>query len=197
MAAAAAYGVEEEQLWKCPKHPSKRRRHGVCPTCLRDRLITLCPNCGNVRPCPCNASAALASGSSSSSSSSYAAEPSFNRSRSLAIPFFLRSNTSRVHTASFLSVFKRTKSKKGGETKNVDGDQKFESNDRIEDFAKMISRSRSVGIGTTAAASASRPGTADASPSSGKGKFWSLKSFRSSKTPKAGNVQDQSSLKKG
>ncbi|XP_057799098.1 uncharacterized protein LOC131014931 [Salvia miltiorrhiza] len=194
MAAAAAYRVEEEQLWKCPKHPSKRRRHGVCPTCLRDRLISLCPNCGNVRPCPCNASAALSSASSSSSSSCTAAEPSFARSRSLAIPFFLRSNPSRVHTASFLSVFRRAKSKKGGDARkregdgDGDGDEKHDvSNNRIEDFARMISRSRSVGVGTAARG-------CDGSPSSGKGKFWNLKAFRSSKTPKAA---DQSTSNKG
>ncbi|KAH6778773.1 hypothetical protein C2S52_010010 [Perilla frutescens var. hirtella] len=194
MAAAAAYRVEEEQLWKCPKHPSKRRRHGVCPTCLRDRLVTLCPNCGNVRPCPCSASAGFTSASSSSSSSSSygGGEPSFSRSRSLAIPFFLRSNPNRVHTASFLSVFRRSKSKKGGagDARNVDGDEKVESNDKIDDFARMISRSRSVGVGTAAAAS----GDVNSSPA--KGRFWNLKAFRSSKTPKAGNVQDQSSLNK-
>lgn len=85
----------------------------------------------------------------------------------------------------------------GGEAKNADDDHMFQSNDRIEDFAKMISRSRSVGVGTTAAVTSS-PGTSDVSPSSGKGKFWSLKAFRSSKsTPKAGTVQDQSSFNKG
>ncbi|KAG6428416.1 hypothetical protein SASPL_112667 [Salvia splendens] len=189
MAAAAAYRVEEEQVWKCPKHPTKRRRHGVCPTCLRDRLITLCPNCGNVRPCPC--SSASFSSSSSASSSSYAAEPSFTRSRSLAIPFFLRSNPSRLHSASFLSVFKR-KGKKGADADGSGGgggDANSESHDKIEDFARMITRSRSVGVGSSSAASG------DGSPSSGKGKFWNMKAFRSSsKNHKAADI---SALNKG
>ncbi|KAL1548031.1 hypothetical protein AAHA92_16318 [Salvia divinorum] len=176
MAAAAAYRVEEEQVWKCPKHPSKRRRHGVCPTCLRDRLITLCPNCGNVRPCPCTASSFSASSTSSSASSSYAAEPSFTRSRSLAIPFFLRSNPSRLHTASFLSVFRRKGKKAADADAKINNDgANSDSNDKIEDFARMISRSRSVGVGTSG----------NGSPSSGKGKFWNLKAFRSS-SKKAG-----------
>ncbi|XP_047950828.1 uncharacterized protein LOC125196380 [Salvia hispanica] len=189
MAAAAAYRVEEEQVWKCPKHPTKRRRHGVCPTCLRDRLITLCPNCGNVRPCPCSAapSSSFSASSSSSSSSSFAAEPSFTRSRSLAIPFFLRSNPSRLHSASFLSVFRR-KGKKPGDAKSSAGDADSESHDKIEDFARMISRSRSVGVGSSAA-------IGDGSPSSGKGKFWNVKAFRSSsKNHKAADI---SALNKG
>ncbi|XP_042051724.1 uncharacterized protein LOC121797055 [Salvia splendens] len=186
-AAAAAYRVEEEQVWKCPKHPTKRRRHGVCPICLRDRLITLCPNCGNVRPCPCSAASFSASSSSSSaSSSSYAAEPSFTRSRSLAIPFFLRSNPSRLHSASFLSVFRR-KGKKAADAKNNGGDANSESNDKIEDFARMISRSRSVGAGSAA--------SGDGSPSSGKGKFWNVKAFRSSS--KNHMAADISALNKG
>ncbi|CAI9095346.1 OLC1v1031276C1 [Oldenlandia corymbosa var. corymbosa] len=98
---------EEEEAWKCPKHPSKRRRNGICPTCLRDRLITLCPECANVRPCSCcTASSSSCSSSSSSSSFSFFSsasssrrvgggrvseliekEPAFRRSRSVGIPF--------------------------------------------------------------------------------------------------------------
>uniref|UniRef100_A0A7N0VEY9 Uncharacterized protein n=1 Tax=Kalanchoe fedtschenkoi TaxID=63787 RepID=A0A7N0VEY9_KALFE len=97
--------LQEDDAWKCYKHPSRRRRTGVCPTCLRDRLIGLCPNCANSLPCPCFS--ALASTSSSSSSSSFSrfsvdssavgaigrvsslieSEPSFRRSRSAAVPF--------------------------------------------------------------------------------------------------------------
>ncbi|VFQ97284.1 unnamed protein product [Cuscuta campestris] len=56
----------KEEVWKCPKHPSKRRRNGVCPVCLKDRLVILCPDCANVRPCSCAAAAATTSSSSSS-----------------------------------------------------------------------------------------------------------------------------------
>ncbi|KAL9328493.1 hypothetical protein ACSQ67_003496 [Phaseolus vulgaris] len=101
--------LDEEEVWKCAKHPSKRRRSGICPTCLRDRLVTLCPDCANVRPCSCYATS---SSSSSSSSSSFSRlhggagsvggvgrvhnlieqEPGLRRSRSMAIPF-LRSRS--------------------------------------------------------------------------------------------------------
>ncbi|XP_047320284.1 uncharacterized protein LOC124924268 [Impatiens glandulifera] len=100
----------EEEVYKCSKHPSKRRRigGGICPTCLRDRLIVLCPNCHDVRPCSCNVIASTSysspfslfpsSGRGGSARSSNAGafsgdpnlkmetEPSFTRSRSLAIP---------------------------------------------------------------------------------------------------------------
>ncbi|KAI8522297.1 hypothetical protein RHMOL_RhmolUnG0005100 [Rhododendron molle] len=109
-----AFYADEEEVWKCPKHPSKRRRTGICPTCLKDRLGTLCPDCATVRPCSCCPAAATASSSSSSSSSSFSlfsafgsrresstgalgsvgrvsnlidSEPAFRRSRSVAIPF--------------------------------------------------------------------------------------------------------------
>uniref|UniRef100_A0A0D9YWR1 DUF740 family protein n=1 Tax=Oryza glumipatula TaxID=40148 RepID=A0A0D9YWR1_9ORYZ len=51
--------------WRCRKHPVARSGGGVCPHCLRDRLLRLCPNCAHVRPCPCT----CASPSSSSSAS--------------------------------------------------------------------------------------------------------------------------------
>ncbi|XP_014520215.1 uncharacterized protein LOC106777188 [Vigna radiata var. radiata] len=101
--------LDEEEVWKCPKHPSKRRRSGICPTCLRDRLATLCPDCANVRPCSCYATSSSSSSSSSSSFSRLPAgsasvggvgrvhnlidqEPGLRRSRSMAIPF-LRSRS--------------------------------------------------------------------------------------------------------
>ncbi|KAI3453399.1 hypothetical protein Pfo_010062 [Paulownia fortunei] len=209
--------VEEEEVWKCPKHPSKRRRNGICPTCLRDRLVSLCPDCAKVRPCAC----VVSTGSSSSSSSSsfgrvtnlIDGEPSFRRSRSVAIPF-LRSrngeqtpNNGRVKTPSFLSVLKRSKTKRSEQTKEnneevvVNGstnDENFDSHDRIEDFARMVTRSRSVSAGTTAMASGFRRATVNPSPA--KGKFWHfpspMKVFRSSKTPKV-VVQDRSPLHRG
>lgn len=102
--------LDEEEVWKCPKHPSKRRKSGICPICLRDRLVTLCPDCANVRPCSCYATTSSSSSSSSSSFSRFSAagdggvgtvgrvsnlierEPSLRRSRSMAIPF-LRSRS--------------------------------------------------------------------------------------------------------
>lgn len=72
--------LDEDEVWKCPKHPSKRRKSGICPTCLRERLVTLCPECANLRPCTCCASltaaTATATSSSSSSSSSFSLFPS-------------------------------------------------------------------------------------------------------------------------
>ncbi|XP_054808754.1 uncharacterized protein LOC129310877 [Prosopis cineraria] len=93
--------LDEEEVWKCPKHPSKRRRTGICPTCLRDRLATLSPDCARVRPCSCSAAATSSSPSFSASTSvsrsSLAGDVAggLKRSRSVAIPF-LRSR-SRFH----------------------------------------------------------------------------------------------------
>ncbi|CAL1403594.1 unnamed protein product [Linum trigynum] len=119
---AEAY-EDEEEVWKCAKHPprssrSRRPRYGICHRCLRERLAALCPHCGDARrPCSCGAcsstTAADSSSSSSStikrsgsvsrisnflfeSSSSNTAEPSLRRSRSLAVAIpFLRSSTNR------------------------------------------------------------------------------------------------------
>uniref|UniRef100_A0ACD5YXP6 Uncharacterized protein n=1 Tax=Avena sativa TaxID=4498 RepID=A0ACD5YXP6_AVESA len=62
VAVAVGGGGDE---WRCRKHPAARSGGGVCPYCLRDRLLRLCPNCARVRPCPCT----CASPSSSSSAS--------------------------------------------------------------------------------------------------------------------------------
>lgn len=111
----AAFYMDEEEVWKCPEHPAKRHRSGICPTCLRERLSSLCPDCANMRPCACSSSAVTTS-SSSSSSSSFSrfsisggenlsagtgtvgrlsnlieSEPAFRRSRSVAVPMFMRS----------------------------------------------------------------------------------------------------------
>ena len=100
-----AFYLDEEDVWKCPRHPSKRRRSGICPVCLRERLGSLCPDCANVRPCGCCATTTTSSSSSSSLDGGAAglgsvgrlsnlieSEPAFRRSRSLAIPF-LRSRS--------------------------------------------------------------------------------------------------------
>ncbi|KAG0460670.1 hypothetical protein HPP92_020566 [Vanilla planifolia] len=65
----------EEELWRCEKHPYLPPR-GVCPVCLRERLIVLCPDCASLRPCGCLPS------SSSSSSSSLSFLSSFDPPRS-------------------------------------------------------------------------------------------------------------------
>ncbi|KAL8226971.1 hypothetical protein R6Q57_016803 [Mikania cordata] len=62
--------IDEDQVWKCIKHPSKRRT-GICPKCLRVRLLTLCPNCATARPCTCSSALIDSSSSSSSSSNSF------------------------------------------------------------------------------------------------------------------------------
>ncbi|KAJ6946801.1 hypothetical protein NC651_001488 [Populus alba x Populus x berolinensis] len=122
--------VDEEEIWKCLKHPSKRRRTGICHVCLRERLSSLCPDCASARPCTCYATTASSSSGTTSSSSFHCfssasgigsvgrvsnlieSEPAFRRSRSLAVPF-LRSKPSADHSynnhktsSSFWSLFK-------------------------------------------------------------------------------------------
>ncbi|KAF7062559.1 hypothetical protein CFC21_069142 [Triticum aestivum] len=52
--------------WRCRKHPPVPCG-GVCPHCLCDRLLRLCPDCARTRPCAC---ASPSSPSSSASSAS-------------------------------------------------------------------------------------------------------------------------------
>ncbi|XP_048447429.1 uncharacterized protein LOC125480537 [Pyrus x bretschneideri] len=126
----AAVYVDEEEVWKCPKHPSKRRKSGICPVCLRERLVVLCPDCANVRPCGCCATTSSSSSSSSSSrfpagdgvrvSKILESEPSFRRSRSVAVPF-LRSTSKFLggafRHADFDSAGDRSEPQSGGRTK--------------------------------------------------------------------------------
>jgi hypothetical protein len=65
--AAVAVAVGGGDLWQCRKHPVPRSGGGVCPCCLRDRLLRLCPNCAHARPCTCASSCASPSSSSSAS----------------------------------------------------------------------------------------------------------------------------------
>ncbi|XP_057777767.1 uncharacterized protein LOC130996273 [Salvia miltiorrhiza] len=211
--------VEEEEVWKCSKHPSKRRRSGICPACLRERLGTLCPDCHNARPCPCCATSAESSSSSSSSSFGRVSnlidgEPSFRRSRSVAVPFLRPRNAAdsgRARTPSFLSLLKRSKTKRTTEPPPKEkaeqsvadgvGEDNFESNNRIEDFVRMVSRSRSVSAGTTSAmASGLFRRRDDASAPPARAKFWHfpspMKAFRKSKTPKV-VLHDRSPLQRG
>lgn len=212
-----AFYVDEEEVWKCPKHPSKRRRSGICPICLRDKLITLCTDCGNVRPCECcpapSPSPSLFSKFSGSRrggnglgdvgrvSNLIDSEPSFRRSRSLAVPF-LRTRVAETDfcdwrppqpagatrsnkTPSFWSVFKTPKSKKaegGGDEVEVDEEEK----------RRMMRRSQSVGLPFL-----SRFGGGDVRSGSRRGWHFPspIKAFRQTKMAKV--VQERSPLHRG
>ncbi|CAN4076245.1 unnamed protein product [Withania somnifera] len=192
-----AFYLDEEEVWKCPKHPSKRRRNGVCPVCLKDRLVILCPDCANVRPCACYASATSSSSSASSSFSLFSSssgrsnggggcdgvcavarvsnlidsEPAFRRSRSVGFPFLRSRDKNSVERKnhltysnklnkkpSFWSVFKLSKSKRSGDSSeneelkakakaDIDHDNINEfTDDRIENFTRMMMRSRSMSV---------------------------------------------------
>uniref|UniRef100_A0A5B7B4D0 Uncharacterized protein n=1 Tax=Davidia involucrata TaxID=16924 RepID=A0A5B7B4D0_DAVIN len=210
-----AFYMDEEDVWKCPKHPSKRRRSGICPICLRDRLITLCPDCANVRPCACCTTTTTTS-SSSSSSSSFSlfsstgvgavgrvsnlidSEPAFRRSRSVGIPFFRSVNMKpppprNRSKSSFWSVFKTHKSKKDEEP----NDEEVNKSEIVmeDDYARrMMMRSRSVSVPV-----ASNSGAGEFRSSSTKGRRWHfpspIKAFRQSKTSKV--VQERSPLYRG
>ncbi|CAD5170791.1 unnamed protein product [Musa acuminata subsp. malaccensis] len=95
-------GREAEAGWKCWKHPVQTS-YGVCPACLHDRLLRLCPDCANVRPCGCFPSPSSSASSSSLSSAELLdsgaavgavglvsilvdSEPAFRRSRSVGFP---------------------------------------------------------------------------------------------------------------
>ncbi|KAL6008365.1 hypothetical protein ACLOJK_033874 [Asimina triloba] len=93
----------DEYGGRCRKHPWESRT-GVCPICLKNRLILLCPHCANIRPCLCFAATTIPSSSASTSTSSSSSsdlslarisflidsEPPFRRSRSSAAFQFLR-----------------------------------------------------------------------------------------------------------
>ncbi|XP_062183802.1 uncharacterized protein LOC133887834 [Phragmites australis] len=55
--------------WRCRRHPALPCG-GVCPHCLRDRLLRLCLDCACPRPCPCASSVSSPSSSSSAASGS-------------------------------------------------------------------------------------------------------------------------------
>ncbi|CAN4128152.1 unnamed protein product [Withania somnifera] len=240
-----AFYLDEEEVWKCPKHPSKRRRNGLCPVCLKDRLVVLCPDCANERPCACYASATSSSSSSFSLFSSPSgrsnggggcdgvcsvakvsnridSEPAFRRSRSVRIPF-LRSRDKNSgdwknqliysnklnKKPSFWSVFKLSKSKRSGDCseneelkaktkakgkakENTDYENINEfTDDKIEDFARMMMRSRSMNVVIT-----SLSGAGDGNKSPAKSKGWHflspMKVFRPSKL-----VHERSPLYRG
>lgn len=236
-----AFYVDEEEVWKCPKHPSKRRKSGICPTCLRERLNALCPDCASVRPCSCCPSGATSSSSSSSSSFSFFSysgsvresasgvgsvgrvsnlidsEPSFRRSRSVAIPFFrsrfaASRNSSdpfpplptQRNRSSFWSVFKTQKTKKNEEAREEEDTKRSEiepednySQKTMEDnysLEAMMMRSRSVSVPV-----ASSAGAGGLRSSWRKSRGWHfpspMKAFRHSKTAEV--VQERSPLPRG
>ncbi|XP_011028174.1 PREDICTED: uncharacterized protein LOC105128276 [Populus euphratica] len=172
--------VDEEEIWKCPKHPFKRRRTGICHVCLRERLSSLCPDCANARPCACYATtASSSSGYSSFSSSSHrfssaavvgsvgrvsnliGSEPSFRRSRSVAVPFLRskpsadQSYNSHKTSSSFWSLFKGGHGNRSM-TEEVDRrhvvilkEEEDESARKVnedEERRKMMRKSRSVAV---------------------------------------------------
>lgn len=202
----------EEEVWKCPKHPSKRRRSGICPTCLRDRLLTLCAYCANVRPCACCASTSssfsvLSSGTGAADrvSNLIDGEPAFRRSRSVAIPFFRSSFAgdgkipavdSRSRSSFWSSVFRTSKREKGGEERES---EELKSNIAVVDDefertrTRMMMRSRSVSVQVT-----SNTGAGNLPPA-GRGRGWHfpspIKVFRQSKMCNV--IQERSPLYRG
>ncbi|CAL0314151.1 unnamed protein product [Lupinus luteus] len=160
--------LDEEEIWKCPKHPSKRRRSGICSTCLRERLVTLCPDCAKVRPCSCYPTSSSSSSSSSSSLSRFPAgdgggsvgrvynlidsEPSLRKSRSMGIQFLRsRSKFSAVgggrekdyEARSFGSIFKSQKSRR---EKDCEAKVMTEVNDGDLNTKAVMARSKSVAV---------------------------------------------------
>lgn len=216
--------MDEEEIWKCPTHPSKRRRTGICPTCLRDRLVILCPNCANVRPCPyCPATTTSSSSSSSSSSfslfSSSAAdgvgsvgrvsnlidsETSFRRSRSLAIPF-LRSTSRFTGKEEFTDQKPPTTGGNRGKSSllsifKTNKSKKGEEEKENEELTKIsndyaMMMNRSRSVSVTLSTNS---GAGDIKSSS-KGRGWyfpsPIRAFRQSKTSKV--VQQRSPMCKG
>ncbi|KAL4592446.1 hypothetical protein LXL04_005441 [Taraxacum kok-saghyz] len=210
--------VDEAEVWKCPKHPSRRRKSGVCPKCLRERLATLCPECASALPCSsCPPPVEPSSSSSSSSTNSFSLfafsrggsrrdyglpsnnpeiEPSLRKSRSVAVPNFLRSrsryvggpvggceaevipeiNKPKVNRSkiNFWSVFTPNKSKKC----DVQGMEHDSASPAVDDFS-MMKRSRSVAVGAGNAFG----------PAASKRKGWyfpsPVKGFLNSKPPKS------------
>ncbi|GMJ15099.1 hypothetical protein like AT1G32690 [Hibiscus trionum] len=166
-----AFYVDEDDVWKCPKHPSKRRRTGICPFCLREKLASLCPDCAHARPCACSAASCsssfyrfstaaaedtsgIRSFGSGGVSDPVAREPTFRRSRSLVIPFLhskperlsekndLAGNKSR--TPSFWSMFKASNKCKRHESEDRQREAEKAKVAAEVERARMMTRSRSV-----------------------------------------------------
>ncbi|KAL5724383.1 hypothetical protein ACHQM5_007654 [Ranunculus cassubicifolius] len=215
--------MEEEGTMKCRKHPLKHRGTGVCPICLRDRLIRLCPDCANVRPCACYPTTSSSSSSSSFSLSSSIDvpaslgaigrvsnlidnEPAFQRSRSAKFPF-LRSKLSSKDSSvnhNLLPPLGHNRSKSSfwssifkpqQKVEKVD-DEMREEEERIKLNNIKMMRSRSVGMPCDNSAAA-----AVASDMRLKGRSWyfpsPIKAFRSSKNSSSKFLQERSPLCRG
>ncbi|KAJ4958257.1 hypothetical protein NE237_025368 [Protea cynaroides] len=156
--------MDEEEIWKCQKHPLNRRRTGVCPICLRDRLLQLCPDCANLRPCSCCNSSHSSSLSSFSLSSSIDVpkssagievqtvgpvsnlidcDPAFRRSRSTTFSFIRRRPSNKDAVALIPPAVGRTKSSLWPVFKS--SNQTKKAVEEKEDKVNMM-RSKSVGI---------------------------------------------------
>lgn len=152
-----AFYPEEDDVWKCPRHPSKRRRAGVCPVCLKERLSALCPDCANLRPCSCCSTSSSSSTSSSFSfhfsdvasvgkiSTLIAGEPPFRRSRSaVASSSFLRFSGGERKTPAPEIPQNRSKS---SSIWSVLWPQKVKR-EKMDDVEKIkLRKSRSVAVG--------------------------------------------------
>lgn len=182
--------MEEEEIWKCKSHPSWRHRTGICPTCLRNRLVDLCPKCASLLPCltcPLPYSSSHI-GSTSSLGNLIDNEPSFKRSASLVIPV-LRSSSRFTDPKSPASA-RRAKSillsfLKTNDRAKKDENEESKTNNASDDYVEMMRRSKSVGVKLPTEAS--------------KGRGWyfpsPIKAFRQTKTSKV--VQERSPLHKG
>lgn len=187
-----AFYAEEDEVWKCSTHPSKRRRTGICPSCLKERLAALCPDCANVRPCSCYAATTSSSSSASSSFSLHFSdagrisnlidgEPAFRRSRSSAFPFF---RSARYSTADD----KTAPGKLAG--KSFWSVIWWQKNPRKEKMEAVMRRSRSVAVSVTGN-----------EQKTSKGKGWYFPSpmnvFRQSNSKTSKFVHERSPLHRG
>jgi hypothetical protein len=215
-----AFYVDEEEVWKCLKHPTKRRRTGICPVCLRERLSALCPECANARPCACCANAATTSSSSSSSSSVSLfstdgvgavgrvsnlidSEPAFRRSRSLAIPFlrsrsrYVGAENERKEPPSPPPSVNKSKASTFWSVFRSNKSKKVETNEEEDEDVRarraMMTKSRSVAVSVTA------DSVAGVGDKRAKGRGWyfpsPMKALRQSKIAKV--VQERSPLYRG
>ncbi|XP_043694811.1 uncharacterized protein LOC122645572 [Telopea speciosissima] len=204
--------MDEEEIWKCQKHPSKRRSTGICPLCLRDRLLQLCPHCANLRPCACCTSSSSSSSSSFSFSSSMDApksgagigavgrvsnlidsEPAFRRSRSNTFTFIRRRPSDKEAVAPPTPDLSRSRSslwsmfKPSSKTKKAEE----EKEEKLQTEKVKMRRSKSVGISSFSESTAV--------DSKLKGKSWyfpsPMKVFRQPKTTKV--VQELSPMYRG
>ncbi|XP_016651028.1 PREDICTED: uncharacterized protein LOC103336887 [Prunus mume] len=194
----AAVYVDEEEVWKCPKHPSKRRKSGICPVCLRERLVILCPECANVRPCGCCATATTSSSSSSSSSSRFTGTVPIGGDP-------LPAGGGRTKTPSFWSSMFRSsqrskRSEANGEHETTPEKKVVGEIEEVEDAdaamrRNMMRKSRSVAVpmmsSNSGAAAGERP------PAKGRGWYFPspIKAFRHSKISKI--VSERSPVYRG